>query len=449
MSKKITAEMVAERIKLNLDKDGICKLDDGENWHGMCLTDTDVKNIVGVALGMNNKSYVKPIIYEARRQEIITDKDIKEAGYDPESPTLQALAATSVENPTGIGWSPGIHNLFINKKPARLLVPPETILPTFRLLKDKLTYSRMPLGIDHLDEQILNENKILAKLNPLDVGDVKEVATDGQDIYITDSRLTNKSVQELYNKGELPAFSIVGPVNVHECEREDIDYVLDSFKDIERIDFVEQGGCQTCKTGIEPTELILASKLSMEVDKLTDETIVDKLKKQLQEDPEELDFTDDEIEELKGLAEEDIIVKGLLELSKLTAEPESDPEPTEPEPTEPEPPVEVPPTPEEAAVEARLATLEKEAKEAKLKAQKAVINSKIDAKIQEGTVKPIQREGLLEAGLSMDAEKFDKYLSTFTDKVVDLDQHASLEASAPDGAPSMEDLRASRKAGGF
>jgi hypothetical protein len=354
----------------------------------------------------------------------------------------QLSAASAKNKPVGIGWSSGVHNLFINQKPARLLVPPKTILPTFRQLKDKLSDSRVPLGIDHLDEKILDENKILAKMNLLDVGDVKEVATDGKDIYITDSTLTNPSVQKLHNHGELPAFSIVGPVNVHECEREDIDYVLDSFKDIERIDFVEQGGCQTCKTGIEPTELILASKLSMEVDNLTDETIVDKLKKQLQEDPEKLNFTPDEIKELEGLAEDDITVKGLLELSGLTADPEEESEEVE------ESNVNVNPT-EETAVEARLATLEKEAKEAKLEAQKAVITGKIDVKIKEGTVKPAQREGLLEAGLSMDTEKFDKYLGTFTEKVVDLEQHAHLEASAPDGAPSMEDLRASRKSGGY
>lgn len=368
------------------------------------------------------------------------------------------LSAASAENkPVGIGWSPGIHKLFINKKPARLLVPPETILPTFRQLKDKLTESRVPLGIDHLDEQILNENKILAKLNPLDVGDVKEVATDGKDIYITDSLLTNSSVQELHDKGELPSFSIVGPVNVHECERDDIDYVLDSFKDIERIDFVEQGGCQTCKTGIEPTELILASKLSMEVDNLTNENkVVTKLKKQLKDNPDQLDFTPDEINELKQLGESDETVKGLLDESKLI-EPEKESGSDELDEgvktyidgkfdemktilTE---------SSGENKVEARLAELEKENKEAKLEAQKAVITGKIDVKIKEGTVKPAQKEGLLEAGLSMDAEKFDKYLGTFTEKVVDLDQHAHLEASAPDGAPTMEDLRASRKSGGF
>lgn len=246
-------------------------------------------------------------------------------------------------------------------------------------------------------------------------------------------------------------------MNVHECERDDIDYVLDSFKDIERIDFVEQGGCQTCKTGIEPTELILASKLSMEVDNLTNENkVVTKLKKQLKDNPDQLDFTPDEINELKQLGESDETVKGLLDESKLI-EPEKESGSDELDEgvktyidgkfdemktilTE---------SSGENKVEARLAELEKENKEAKLEAQKAVITGKIDVKIKEGTVKPAQKEGLLEAGLSMDAEKFDKYLGTFTEKVVDLDQHAHLEASAPDGAPTMEDLRASRKSGGF
>jgi hypothetical protein len=434
--------------------------DDGTSYDFSITATYPDEKVVVVHDWRTEKYYEIPYTIENGEVTLgeLTETDHDELYITKAQIEAKLTAARSMDKPVGIGWSPGIHSLFINGKPSRLLVPKETIQPTFELLRDKLSESRVPLGIDHLDEQILNENKILAKMNPLDVGEVKQVATDGRDIYITDSLLTNPSVQELHDKGELPSFSIVGPVNVHECERDDIDYVLDSFKDIERIDFVEQGGCQTCKTGIEPTELILASKLSMEVDNLTNENkVVEKLKKQLKDNPDQLDFTPDEIKELKQLGESDETVKGLLDESKLITEETPDSGSDELDEgvksyiDEKFEKIETLLTgkAEDAKVEARLAKLEQKGEEQVLKAKKAVINGKIDNKIKEGTVKPVQRELLLQAGLSMKEEDFDKHLATFTEKVVDLDQHAHLEASAPEGAPSMEDLRASRKSGGY
>ncbi len=433
--------------------------DDGSSYDFSITATYPDEKVVVVHDWRTEKYFEMPYSIEEGRVTLgeLTETDHDELYITKAQIKAKLTAARAVDKPVGIGWSPGIHSLFINGKPTRLLVPESTIKPTFELLKNKLSESRVPFGIDHLDKKTLEENKILAKMNPLDVGEVKQVATDGKDIYITDSQLTNQSVQELQSAGELPAFSMVGPVNVHECERQDVDYVLDSFKDIERFDFVEQGGCQTCKTGVTPDELILASKLSMEVDKLTDKNkVVEKLKKQLNDNPEQLNFTKDEIAELKQLSESDETVKGLLDESKLI----------EPEKEDSELEVDervksyidkkfekietlLTGKAEDAKVEARLAKLEAKGEEQILEAKKSVINGKIDNKIKEGTVKPVQREGLLEAGLSMDPEKFDKYLGTFTEKIVDLDQHAHLEASVPDGAPSMEDLRASRKTGGY
>lgn len=376
------------------------------------------------------------------------------------------LAASRAEDkPVGIGWSPGIHKLFMNGKPARLLVPEETIIPTYKLLETKLAEDRVPLGIDHLDEKILKENKILAKLNPLDVGEVKKIATDGEHIYITDSELTNPSVQELQAKGELPAFSVVGPVQAHECERDDIDYVLDYFEDIKRFDFIEQGGCQTCKTGIEPTKLILASKLSMEVDKLTDEN----------NGQNPTDETNTEETQTQGSDGGEGNNEGNIPTDG--AQGEGEPEGTQTEgnqegttegegatdsQTEEEYPDLDPKVKkyidkqfgEVKSLINNMAQGETQKVEAKLseldeKDKTREINQKIETKITEGTIKPAQKGGLLQAGLAMKPEDFDKHLATYTEKVVDFDQHANLEAEAPEGSPTLDDMQKARKANRF
>jgi hypothetical protein len=92
MVTKITQSMIDDRQKNNLDKDGKCTLASKDDF-GNCLTDADLKNLVGRSLGASNSNYVKPLIYEARRQDIITDADVKSAGYDPESPALTEKSA--------------------------------------------------------------------------------------------------------------------------------------------------------------------------------------------------------------------------------------------------------------------------------------------------------------------------------------------------------------------
>lgn len=80
---KITAAMVAERMKENLDSEGNCKLPESERWGGKCLTAADVKALVGQALGVSNTRYVRPIIYEAWRQGLISDERLnKLPGYE-------------------------------------------------------------------------------------------------------------------------------------------------------------------------------------------------------------------------------------------------------------------------------------------------------------------------------------------------------------------------------
>jgi len=177
---------------------------------------------------------------------------------------LSMKAANGMPEVDGRIWSAGMHHVFVNDKPARIYVPEETIGQTFDsirgLIKDT---GRMPIGIDHLSDTVLGENEILAKMNLLDVGDVTKVGTDGTSIYILDSELKNQQIKDLNATGSLPAYSIVGAMDAQPCPTGKADYVVKSI-DVERVDFVEEGGCSVCKVGAQPDELILTSKKSME-----------------------------------------------------------------------------------------------------------------------------------------------------------------------------------------
>lgn len=177
---------------------------------------------------------------------------------------LSMKASKGVPEIDGRIWSAGMHHVFVNDKPARVYVPEETIMNTFNSIRGLINnQGRMPIGIDHLSDSILADNEILAKMNLLDVGSVSKVGTDGQSIYILDSELSNQQIKELNSLGELPSYSIVGAMDASECPSGKADYVVNSI-DVERVDIVQEGGCQVCKVGAQPTDLILTSKKSME-----------------------------------------------------------------------------------------------------------------------------------------------------------------------------------------
>lgn len=157
-------------------------------------------------------------------------------------------------------WSAGIHHVFVNDQPAKVYVPEETVMDTFNSIRSLIDREgRMPIGIDHLSNDVLADNEILSKMNLLDVGGVSKVGTDGSSIYILDSELNNDSIKQLNMQGELPSYSIVGAMDAKECPSGKADYVVQSI-DVERVDFVEEGGCQVCKVGAQPNNLILTSK---------------------------------------------------------------------------------------------------------------------------------------------------------------------------------------------
>jgi hypothetical protein len=192
-------------------------------------------------------------------------KSFEEASEDKNmNAKLSVKASNGQPEIDGRIWSAGMHHVFVNDEPARVYVPEETIMNTFNSVRELINREgRMPIGIDHLSNDVLADNEILAKMNLLDVGGVSKVGTDGQSIYILDSEITNQQIRELNSQGALPSYSIVGGMDAKPCPTGQADYVVNSI-DVERVDIVEEGGCQVCKVGAQPDNLILTSKKSME-----------------------------------------------------------------------------------------------------------------------------------------------------------------------------------------
>lgn len=258
------------------------------------------------------------------RKAEITYKEIKQAEED----TLKAKLTIKANQPgtDGLIWSSGIHHVFVNDKPSRILVPPGTIMDTFNDTKATLNNNgHIGLGIDHLKPGILEDNEILAKMNLLDVGDITKIGTDGEGIFILESSLNNPIIQNLHRNGELPAYSIVGEMEGRECPTGQVDYIVDKVT-IERVDFVEEGGCQICKVGEQPNNLILTSKKAIMEDNMklnaneavTNEPVISEPVEETKTEPENI-----EDEQPEGIVNEAPVAEQEPET------PEEEPEPEE------------------------------------------------------------------------------------------------------------------------
>lgn len=139
-------------------------------------------------------------------------------------------------------WGVGKHHLFVDGEPTWVYVSPEAAKKDFNILKANLP---IPIGIDHLDDKLLEQNPILKKMNLLDVGEISDVELKDNGIHILEAKITNPLVKELYNEKKLPDFSMVGNVSLNECKTGQADYV-ENYNVINRVDFVEKGACTTC-----------------------------------------------------------------------------------------------------------------------------------------------------------------------------------------------------------
>ena len=143
-------------------------------------------------------------------------------------------------------WTSGTMNLWVNNKPAKVYVPPENPKQAYEILQSRLSKEgSIPIGIDHLPDNIIKANPILAKLNLLDVGEITRIKYSDDTIRIVEAELTNPLIRELYEAGELDMVSIVATSTTSECPRGDYDYIVDTT-DITRVDIVEKGACKKC-----------------------------------------------------------------------------------------------------------------------------------------------------------------------------------------------------------
>lgn len=338
----------------------------------------------------------------------------------------------------GVIWSSGLHKVFIDRKPARLYTPQYTIPDTFELFKKEIEQNGgITLGIDHLPEQLVEQYPILKKLNLFDVGKITEIKHDGSKIYATKSEHSNPLIAELYARGELPAFSLVAPIDKVICENGRADFVLEKFRGIKRADYVDEGGCADCKTGIVPDDMILTAKLSMEVD-----TVVEETKKEKDENPSNESHEEDEEEEEDG-----------SEAGETNEEEEEEEEKT----TEPQfvtqeyfdkqigilrEAITGNSGNQEVDVEARFAKLELEAK-------KARVEPIVDNAIKENKILPVDKEMFINQGIEMDDNsKFSNMLAKRPSlKMLGEEAEHNMEASKSEF--SYNDLVAARKRGKF
>lgn len=165
----------------------------------------------------------------------------------------------------GTIWKPGTHSVFVDGKPTRVFASKETIPETYETWKRTIDEGGgITLGIDHIPEELIKQFPILKKLDPLNVGRILEIQTDGESIYATRSEHTNPLVAELHARGELPAYSVVAPFTAKPCPSGKADLVLNRFTGIKRTDYVEEGGCRDCKVGAVPEDMVITARLSME-----------------------------------------------------------------------------------------------------------------------------------------------------------------------------------------
>lgn len=104
----------------------------------------------------------------------------------------------------GTIWSTGVHQVYVNKQPARVRVTQDKIPDAFRAVKNEIERNGgITLGVDHFPEELLEQFPILKEMNPLNVGRALEVAADENRIYATKTEHTNPLIAELYAQGKL------------------------------------------------------------------------------------------------------------------------------------------------------------------------------------------------------------------------------------------------------
>ena len=290
-------------------------------------------------------------------------------------------------------WTKGPMHLWVDNKPAKVYVPETNVKTTYEILQSRLSKEgSIPIGIDHLPDDILEANPILAKLDLLNVGNITKIQYANDTIKIAEAEFTNPLIQDLYEKGELDMVSIVANSTTSECPRGDYDYIIDTT-DITRVDIVEKGACKEC-TIPKPTasdETVVYARYSIHTTKEEEETLM--------------------AEEITMDAIKEAIAEAIAPIDeRLTALEEKETQASQP-PAEP-------PAGEDETVK------EMEAKIAEL--QKETATAKVDSLIAAGKILPAQKESAVEL-CAKDAEHFEAYYKE-APVLIDLNTKKSLLA---------------------
>lgn len=313
-------------------------------------------------------------------------------------------------------WESGRLDLFLNNKPTHAYIPPRDVQKVFNLAESKIANDgKIPIGIDHLPEDIINNNPILKKLNLLDVGYISAVEYDPtlNKTRIKEATLTNPLIKKLYDDGELEAVSIVSQVHASDCPQQEGLKVIDTER-LDRVDIVAVGACESCNIP-KPTgsNMVYARKPLKEEETMADENITieqieELLDKKLDEKLEEkLEPLKERIESIEDLIEED-------EADEGTPEDETD---------------------EVAAMRAELEALKKENAE---KVALAAASAKVDLAIRQGKIKPCDKETMTAFAMNS-SEAFDNYIKD-ADVIVPLGARQSFNSGEEEGEPEEKDI---------
>lgn len=312
-------------------------------------------------------------------------------------------------------WESGRLDLFLNNQPTHAYIPPRDVQKVFNLAESKIANDgKIPIGIDHLPEDIINNNPILKKLNLLDVGYISAVEYDPtlNKTRIKEATLTNPLIKKLYDDGELEAVSIVSQVHASDCPQQEGLKVIDTER-LDRVDIVAVGACESCNIP-KPTgsNMVYARKPLKEEETMADENITieqieELLDKKLDEKLEEkLEPLTEMIESIEDLIEED-------EADEETPEDETD---------------------EVAAMRAELEALKKENAE---KVALAAASAKVDLAIRQGKIKPCDKETMTAFAMNS-SEAFDDYIKD-ADVIVPLGARQSFN-SGEEQEPEEKDI---------
>lgn len=323
--------------------------------------------------------------------------------------------------PGGAIWKTGIHHVSLGGQPIRLAAPQYSLIQNYQLMKRKIRENgHIPIGIDHIPSEVMASNPVLRKLletheiNPYDVGQIHDVTTDGESIRITDAEFTNPTIQNLFTNGELTAWSVVEDIKAHPCPTEKADAVADYFNDIERVDLVGRGGCDSClvEDGGIPNGYERINAHFMEVETLTEEEYRNNENEESEEEEEQTNQEEEsggEEEEMEESNENSLILGIQNQISQLT----------DTVGTLTQTVTGIVDGTIEAKLPEKYQKQFEEVDKLKLEASKAKIVALVDGKIQAGYVTPAMKDGLLKAGLAMEDEDFTELLAGYKDKLWD------------------------------